>query len=82
MSMLVTQSPVKSESNVAVTEDVIKEKDVELIHLHFVDIEGMMKSVTVTADQLKDIEEGNIMFDGSSIKGFTPINKSDLYLKP
>ncbi len=77
-----TQSPVKSTSKMVTDEEVIKAKSVELIHLQFVDIEGMIKSVTVTAEQLKDIKEGKIMFDGSSIKGFSPINKSDLYLQP
>src|SRR4051794_8256251 len=60
----------------------IKEKSVELLHLQFVDIEGILKHVTVTSEQLDDVVEGKIMFDGSSIKGFSPINKSDLYLQP
>nr|WP_235849062.1 MULTISPECIES: type I glutamate--ammonia ligase [Bacillaceae] len=57
-------------------------KSVELLHLQFVDLEGILKHVTVTAEQLDDVVDGKIMFDGSSIKGFSPINKSDLYLKP
>lgn len=61
---------------------VIAEKCVELLHMQFVDIEGTLKHVTITAEQLDDAVEGKIMFDGSSIKGFSPINKSDLYLVP
>lgn len=61
---------------------IIKEKSVELLHLQFVDIEGILKHVTVTSAQLDDVVEGKIMFDGSSIQGFSPINKSDLYLQP
>ncbi|WP_251551597.1 type I glutamate--ammonia ligase [Neobacillus muris] len=60
----------------------INEKSVELLHLQFVDIEGILKHVTVTSEQLEDVVEGRIMFDGSSIKGFSPINNSDLYLQP
>ncbi|MGE7608230.1 glutamine synthetase family protein [Peribacillus frigoritolerans] len=60
----------------------IKEHNVELLHLQFVDIEGILKHVTITIDQLEDAIEGKIMFDGSSINGFCPINKSDLYLMP
>jgi glutamine synthetase len=60
----------------------INEKNVELLHLQFVDLEGILKHVTVTTEQLEDVVEGKIMFDGSSIKGFSPINKSDLYLQP
>lgn len=63
-------------------KETIKQKHVELLHLQFVDIEGILKHVTVTAEQLDDVVEGKIMFDGSSIKGFSPINRSDLYLLP
>jgi glutamine synthetase len=63
-------------------KETIKQKNVELLHLQFVDIEGILKHVTVTVEQLEDVVEGKIMFDGSSIKGFSPINKSDLYLLP
>ncbi|UOY91659.1 glutamine synthetase family protein [Ectobacillus sp. JY-23] len=63
-------------------KEIISEKSVELLHLQFVDIEGILKHVTVTAEQLEDVVEGKMMFDGSSIKGFSPINKSDLYLQP
>src|SRR5688500_4480973 len=63
-------------------KEVINDKCVELLHLQFVDIEGILKHVTVTNEQLEDVVDGKIMFDGSSIKGFSPINKSDLYLLP
>ncbi|SMQ81086.1 L-glutamine synthetase [Bacillus sp. OV166] len=63
-------------------KETINEKSVELLHLQFVDIEGILKHVTVTVEQLEDVVEGKMMFDGSSIKGFSPINKSDLYLQP
>jgi glutamine synthetase len=60
----------------------INEKNVELLHLQFVDLEGILKHVTVTSEQLEDVVEGKMMFDGSSITGFSPIHKSDLYLQP
>ncbi|MFS0638548.1 type I glutamate--ammonia ligase [Mesobacillus foraminis] len=63
-------------------KETIKAKSVELLHLQFVDLEGILKHVTVTTEQLEDVVEGKMMFDGSSIKGFSPINKSDLYLQP
>ncbi|MDW2876052.1 MULTISPECIES: type I glutamate--ammonia ligase [Bacillaceae] len=59
-----------------------KKYHIELLHLQFVDLEGVLKHVTITFDQLDDALEGKIMFDGSSIQGFSPINQSDLYLKP
>lgn len=63
-------------------KQIIEEKNVELLHMQFVDLEGTLKNVTITAEQLEDAVEGKIMFDGSSITGFSPINKSDLYLQP
>ena len=61
-------------------KEIIQLKSVELIHLQFVDIEGILKSITVTVDQFDDVIEGKQMFDGSSVKGFSPVNNSDLYL--
>ncbi|TDL73910.1 type I glutamate--ammonia ligase [Rhodococcus qingshengii] len=76
-------SNVKDQSEmVQQIKEVINNKCVELLHLQFVDIEGILKHVTVTSEQLEDVVDGKIMFDGSSIKGFSPINKSDLYLLP
>jgi glutamine synthetase len=63
-------------------QKIVQEKSVELLHLQFIDIEGILKHVTVTVEQLEDVVNGNMMFDGSSITGFSPINKSDLYLQP
>ncbi|WP_078556265.1 type I glutamate--ammonia ligase [Bacillus alkalicellulosilyticus] len=63
-------------------KETIEAKNVELLHLQFVDIEGTLKHVTVTTRQIDAVAEGKIMFDGSSITGFSPINKSDLYLQP
>ncbi|WP_203288804.1 type I glutamate--ammonia ligase [Metabacillus indicus] len=73
LTILDTLSEIKAE---------IAEKHVELLHLQFVDLEGNLKHVTITADQIDEAVEGKMMFDGSSITGFCPINQSDLYLKP
>ncbi|GAE29744.1 type I glutamate--ammonia ligase [Halalkalibacter hemicellulosilyticus] len=70
------------ESLIESIKETIKEKHVELLHVQFVDIEGTLKNVTVTSDQIDQVVEGKTMFDGSSITGFTPINQSDLYLDP
>src|SRR6056297_739517 len=66
-------------------EDILKkakENDVKFIRLQFVDILGIIKNVAITVDQLPAALAGDIMFDGSSIEGFTRINESDMYLKP
>lgn len=59
-----------------------KEENVNLIRLQFTDILGVMKSVSITIDQLEKALNGELMFDGSSIEGFVRIEESDMYLKP
>jgi glutamine synthetase len=81
VDVLVKDAP-ETTSNLDKIIEIINEKNVELLHLQFVDIEGILKHITVTVEQLEDVVDGKIMFDGSSIKGFSPINKSDLYLQP
>ena len=78
---MAVQAPTR-EAQIEKIREIIEEKSVELLHVQFVDIEGILKHVTVTAEQLDQVVEGRVMFDGSSIKGFAPINKSDLYLAP
>jgi len=66
-------------------EDILKkaeELEVKFIRLQFTDILGVIKNVAITVNQLEDALDGKIMFDGSSIDGFTRINESDMYLKP
>ncbi|MGI5921526.1 MAG: type I glutamate--ammonia ligase [Syntrophomonadaceae bacterium] len=59
-----------------------KEEKVNLIRLQFTDILGVMKSVSITIDQLEKALDGELMFDGSSIEGFVRIEESDMYLRP
>jgi len=62
--------------------NMAKENDVKFIRLQFVDILGTIKNVAITVEQLPTALDGGIMFDGSSIEGYTRINESDMYLKP
>lgn len=66
-------------------EEILKltrEKNVKFIRLQFTDILGVMKSISITDDQLDKALDGELMFDGSSIEGFVRIEESDMYLKP
>ncbi|NHJ04793.1 MAG: glutamine synthetase [Candidatus Heimdallarchaeota archaeon] len=54
----------------------------EAIQVQFSDLHGVMKSVTVPIESMKENPEEGIWFDGSSIEGFTRIYESDLYLRP
>lgn len=59
-----------------------EKRNVEFIRLQFVDILGIIKNVAITIEQLPDALDGKIMFDGSSIEGYTRVHESDMYLKP
>ncbi len=59
-----------------------KELNVKFIRLQFTDIYGVLKNVAITIEQLEKALDGELMFDGSSIEGFTRIEESDMYLKP
>lgn len=62
--------------------DLVKSRGVELIHLQFTDLAGVMKNVSIPVEQIDTALDGEIMFDGSSIDGFVRIEESDMYLKP
>jgi glutamine synthetase len=55
---------------------------VQFLRLIFTDIMGQNKNVEVPASQFAKGLRGEIMFDGSSIQGFTRIEESDMLLVP
>lgn len=55
---------------------------VRFLRLQFTDITGVNKNVEVPASQFEKALDGEILFDGSSIEGFTRIEESDMLLKP
>ena len=59
-----------------------KKHDVRFLRLQFTDIHGANKNVEVPASQFPKALDGKIMFDGSSIEGFTRIEESDMLLVP
>jgi len=62
--------------------DQVKKDNVKFIQLQFSDLFGIVKSLTIPAEQLKSALEQGVWFDGSSILGFARICESDMYLKP
>ncbi len=62
--------------------DEIDEKNVDFLRLQFTDILGVVKNVSVPADQAEKAFTEGIYFDGSSIEGFVRIQESDMRLKP
>ena len=59
-----------------------RDEGVVFVHLQFMDILGITKTVAIPATQLERALAGEIMFDGSSIEGFVRIEESDRYLAP
>ena len=71
----------KSVSKPTTVEDVLKiveERDVKFIRTQFTDILGMVKSWAIPATDLESVFKNGVMFDGSSIEGFTRIEESDM----
>jgi glutamine synthetase len=66
-------------------DDIMNElgrNNVRFIYLHFTDILGAVKNVTIPIEQFPEcIKRGN-WFDGSSVEGYARILESDMYLKP
>ncbi len=50
-----------------------KQDKVHFLRLQFTDIDGIIKNVEVPESQFQKALDGQIMFDGSSIEGFTRI---------
>jgi glutamine synthetase len=66
-------------------DEILKTADAENVHfmrLEFTDIMGVLKNVEIPRSQFEKALEGHIMFDGSSIEGFTRIEESDMLLAP
>lgn len=59
-----------------------REENVHFLRLQFTDIDGIIKNVEVPESQFGKALDGRVMFDGSSIEGFTRIEESDMVLVP
>ncbi|MFC2040496.1 glutamine synthetase family protein [Chloroflexota bacterium] len=62
--------------------NMAKEHDIKFIHLWFTDILGVLKSFTITIDELETAMTEGMGFDGSSIEGFARIDESDMVAMP
>ncbi|MBE3575198.1 MAG: type I glutamate--ammonia ligase [Firmicutes bacterium] len=58
------------------------EWEIKFVRLQFTDILGTVKNVAIPVRELEKALDNQIMFDGSSIEGFTRIQESDMYLRP
>ena len=61
---------------------MVEKENVRFIRLQFTDIFGQLKNVAINSKQLDQALDNQIMFDGSSIKGFARVEESDMFLAP
>jgi len=61
---------------------IVEEEDVRFLRLQFTDLMGVIKNVEIPRSQFEKALDGQIMFDGSSIEGFSRIEESDMLLVP
>ncbi|MDP2720119.1 MAG: glutamine synthetase family protein [Dehalococcoidia bacterium] len=59
-----------------------KDQEVKFIKLWFTDILGVLKSFSITVEELEGALEQGMGFDGSSIEGFARIDESDMVAMP
>jgi glutamine synthetase len=60
----------------------LQANNVRFLRLQFTDVLGVAKNVEVPFPQCEKALDGQIMFDGSSIEGFTRVEESDMLLHP
>lgn len=60
----------------------LKGEGVKFLRMQITDILGVVKNVEVPESQFEKALDGELMFDGSSIEGFTRIEESDMLLRP
>ncbi len=60
----------------------VEENGVKFIRMWFTDIQGQLKSFTITSRELEAAFSEGAGFDGSSIKGFARIDESDMIARP
>ncbi len=63
--------------------DIIKEKNIQMIDLRFMDFPGVWQHFSVPVSEFDESSfEDGFGFDGSSIRGWQPINASDMLVIP
>ncbi|MEM8932179.1 MAG: type I glutamate--ammonia ligase [Acidobacteriota bacterium] len=58
------------------------DENVRFLRMQFTDLTGALKNVEIPRSQFEKALDNQIMFDGSSIEGFTRIEESDMLLYP
>jgi glutamine synthetase len=59
-----------------------REDNVAFVRLQFTEPYGAVKNVSIPVEELEKALDNELMFDGSSIRGFKRIEQSDMYFLP
>jgi glutamine synthetase len=59
-----------------------REQDVKFIRLWFTDIVGSLKSLAITVEELENVLDEGMTFDGSAIEGFARQDEADMVAMP
>jgi len=59
-----------------------RERNIKFIRLWFTDVQGILKSFSITVEELEGALSEGMGFDGSSIEGFSRIEESDVMAMP
>ena len=69
--------------NIEDVQKFIRDEEVEFIDVRFTDVPGIEHHFSIPASMFdEDVMEEGLAFDGSSIRGFTTIEESDMTLMP
>jgi glutamine synthetase len=60
----------------------VEERGIRFIRLWFTDVQGFLKSVSISPAELEVAFEEGMTFDGSSIDGYARIQEADMLAKP
>ncbi|MDP2924534.1 MAG: glutamine synthetase beta-grasp domain-containing protein [Candidatus Omnitrophota bacterium] len=72
----------KKEEITASILERVRKGDIKTIQLWFVDILGILKCISITPGELKDVLGHGKGFDGSSVTGFAEAQESDIIAMP
>jgi glutamine synthetase len=59
-----------------------REQNVRFVRLQFSELHGQLKNVSIPVEELEKALDNELMFDGSSIRGYKRIEMSDMYFHP
>ena len=82
MSTPKTESPAARALTVERALERLSERGIRFLDLRFVDVLGMVKSITIPAQRLAHAVRNGEWFDGSSVEGFARVFESDMFLRP